>query len=190
MNRGLKNIYAAGQVMEIDEKKEMSVWGKGTCNQILGSDVLLFSPLQKKENPLSIYIRQACAALHLKYDRRASYRGIDLHVFVNEFDIAATNNLSCFCRQPDKCPIRGTMDLFPCVKLPITISMPHFYDSDPSLLANIASGLEPNKEKHELCISLELVNEIKIIVHIGLESVSCCFCCQNAYFLRRIPEWL
>lgn len=52
---------------------------------------------------------------------------------------------------------KGTMDLLPCVQVPITISLPHFYRADPSLLANVASGLKPNKKDHEFYISLEMV---------------------------------
>lgn len=96
--------------------------------------------------------------MHLKYVRTASYRGVDLHTFIKEFEDFSANNLTCFCRQPDRCPIQGTMDLMPCVQVPVTVSLPHFYGAHPSLLANIASGLEPNQKKHEFYISLELVN--------------------------------
>lgn len=158
VNRGVKNIHMAGQVLEIDGESELKIWGDGgRCNRIEGTDGLLFTPLQSKKEPLKFFVPQICSSLHLKYEQPASYRGVDIHKFINEFENFSANNLTCFCRKPDRCPPQGTMDLSPCVKVPVTISAPHFYHADPSLLTNIASGLEPNKKKHEFFISLELV---------------------------------
>ncbi|XP_055302266.1 sensory neuron membrane protein 1-like [Sitodiplosis mosellana] len=159
VNRGVKNIRKAGQVIEVDGQTELKVWGEGSnqCNQLVGTDGLLFTPLQSKKKPLTFFVQQICTSLHLKYEQTASYRGVDLHTFTKEFEDFSANNLTrCFCRQPDRCPIQGTMDLLPCVQVPVTISLPHFYRADPSLLANIASGLKPTKKKHEFFISLEL----------------------------------
>lgn len=70
--------------------------------------------------------------------------------------------MNCYC--PDgECPLKGTMDLFPCVGTPLIASMPHFLHGDPSLLENIASGLNPEKDKHIIYIDMETVNNMNIL---------------------------
>lgn len=158
MLRGLKNIRDAGKVIEVDGKTEMDVWSEeGPCNQIVGTDGLLFSPMQNPKKPLSFFVKQICASLNLTHAHKAYFRGVDTHIFVKEFEDFAANNLSCFCRRPNVCPLKGTMDLFPCVGVPIIISLPHFYKADPALLANVASGLNPVPKEHEFFINLEVV---------------------------------
>lgn len=88
-----------------------------------------------------------------------------LQVFAQEYNISAANNLSCLCRKPDRCPVQGTMDMFPCLNVPVLISNPHFYHADPSLLANVASGLKPEQKKHEFAITLELVGNCEHLIY-------------------------
>lgn len=111
MNRGVKDIRRAGQILEIEGQTELKVWGDGNsnaCNQIVGTDGLLFTPFQSKKEPLTFFAQQICTSLQLKYERTASFRGVDLHTFTKEFEDFSENNLTrCFCRQPDKCPIQG-----------------------------------------------------------------------------------
>lgn len=153
----------AGRAIEVDGQTEMTIWDGEKCNRISGTDGLLFSPLRNKHEPVSFFVKQICAPLHLHYKRRANFRGFDLHVFTNEFEDFTANNMTCFCREPNKCPFKGTMDLLPCLKAPITISLPHFLHAHPSLVANVASGLHPIEKNHEFFLSLDLV---KIYVHI------------------------
>lgn len=157
MSRGLRNIYDAGKVVEVDGQTEMTVWGEGKCNTIIGTDGLLFTPLHGKMEPLSFFIKQICSSIHLNHKKDASFRGIETSIYINQFEDFVINNMTCYCRNPNQCPVRGTMDLFPCVKVPITISHPHFYDGDPSLLENVASGLEPHEEQHEFFLNMEIV---------------------------------
>lgn len=153
-------MHDAGRAIEVDGQTEMTVWGDAKCNRISGTDGLLFSPLRNKHQPVSFFVKQICAPIHLHYKRRASFRGFDLHVFTKEFDDFTTNNMTCFCREPNKCPFKGTMDLMPCVQAPITLSLPHFLHADPSLVANVASGLRPIEKNHEFFMSLDLVNHL------------------------------
>lgn len=155
--RGIKNIYNSGKVIEVDGQTEMTVWDEGNCNKIVGSDGLLFTPLHKKNAPLSFFVKQICSSLHLNYKKEASFRGIETTIYTNQFEDFAINNMTCYCRKPNQCPVRGTMDLFRCVKVPITISHPHFYGGDLSLLEMVASGLEPNEKDHEFYLNMEIV---------------------------------
>lgn len=42
--------------------------------------------------------------------------------------------------------------------LPIAVSLPHFYNSDPTLL-NDVEGLNPVKEKHESVVAMQPVSQ-------------------------------
>lgn len=85
MIRGVRHVHDAGRAVEVDGQTEMTVWGNEKCNRISGTDGLLFSPLRSKHQPISFFVKQICAPLQLHYKRRGSFRGIDLHVFTNEF---------------------------------------------------------------------------------------------------------
>lgn len=155
--RGIKNVVDVGRAIEVDGKTEMTVWDGDKCNEINGTDGLVFSPLRRINEPISIFIKQLCSSLHLHYNRRTTFRGIDLHVFTKEFEDFSAANMSCFCRRPNECPIKGTMDLLPCVEVPVTISLPHFLHADPSLLDNIASGIKPDEKEHEFYLAMDMV---------------------------------
>lgn len=129
----------------------------------------LFSPLRRKDEPVTFFIKQLCSPMILNYKRIGSYRGVGLHVFTKEFEDFATNNLSCFCRQPTECPIRGTMDMLPCMQVPITISLPHFLHADPRLLDNVASGLCPIEYKHEFFLAVQMVSNSYSITRVEIE---------------------
>lgn len=151
-------MHHAGNAIEVDGETELKVWDGEKCNQIVGTDGLLFSPLRRKNEPITFFIKQLCSPMILNYKRMGSYRGVGLHVFTKEFEDFAANNLSCFCRQPTQCPIKGTMDMLPCMKVPITISLPHFLHADPRLLDNVASGLCPIEYKHEFFLAVQMVS--------------------------------
>lgn len=122
---------------------------------------LIFAPYQPADEPIPIFARQLCRTLELKHTRTSSLRGIPTVVFTEGFDyIGDGNETRCFCRKPDKCPKMGTIDIMPCVQAPITVSLPHFLHGDPSLLAMVASGLQPDEAKHGFFLNTELVSWI------------------------------
>lgn len=98
----------------------------------------------------------------MKYSRKASFRGIDTRVFTTELDCIGNNEeAQCFCRKPNECPKKGTIDLLPCVHVPITVSLPHYLHGDPTLLENIASGLNPIRKDHEFFLNMEVVHKFQ-----------------------------
>lgn len=83
------------------------------------------------------------------------FRAVPLTKFRTNFDRFYGDK--GFCRTDEHCPLKGTHDLFPCTSAPFIITLPHFLETDPSLLENIASGLYPNKKDHEIFASIDLV---------------------------------
>lgn len=53
--------------------------------------------------------------------------------------------------------------LFIFIDLPIAVSLPHFYNSDPTLL-NYVDGLNPIKEKHESVVAMQPVSHMHALI--------------------------
>lgn len=69
-------------------------------------------------------------------------------------DLANDPELRCFCDAT--CPPKGLMDLTKCLKAPLYASMPHYLDSDPTLLQH-NKGLNPDVNEHGIEIDFEPV---------------------------------
>lgn len=88
----------------------------------------------------------------------------------------------CYCGKQKTCMKRGLGNITPCyyskiiiivdtyiikrffqrlyynhLDIPASVSLPHFYNADPSLLDEV-EGLNPVKEKHESIIVMQPVN--------------------------------
>lgn len=157
----------------------MTVWGDEKsaedCNKINGTDGILISPFRKKDDGLTFFALQLCTTVHMDYKRMASFRGINVHVFEFKFEKLLANK-TCFCRE-SSCPPKGTMNLFPCIQAPIVVSHPHFLYGDPSLLANVGSGLNPIERKHEFIFNVE------VVVLIFLQFLFLIFCLDSFFYL-------
>lgn len=155
--RGVKDVQDLGRIVEIDGEVEEEAWDGDECNQFRGTDGLIFPPFGKKENPVLVHEKLVCRTFAIPFERKTNYRGIPVHMFTYDLgDVANTESERCYCRSEDECPLKGTLDMFPCIGVPITLSMPHFYNADPSLLEAV-EGLSPNKNSHEIFIKMELV---------------------------------
>lgn len=155
--RGVKNTRDLGKIVQINGEDEEEAWDGDECNQFGGTDSLIFPPFGKTGDPVLAHEKLVCRAFAIPFEKKGKYRGVPVHMFSYDLgDIANTESELCFCRSEDECPLKGTMDLFPCLGVPITLSMPHFYNADPSLL-NAVEGLSPNKKEHEIFIKMELV---------------------------------
>lgn len=163
--RGSKNYADLGRVISVDDEDEMDIWDDevGECNAIKGTDGLIFSPLRKREDPVVAYEKMTCRSFFVPFERKTKYRGIPVDEFTYDLgDVQNEPDNLCFCREEDQCPVKGTMDLFPCVGAPITVSMPHFYNADPSLAAKIADGvMRPNKKAHQIFLKIEMVSILR-----------------------------
>lgn len=68
-------------------------------------------------------------------------------------------NPACECNKFNGCVASGTLDLYPCFKIFISISAPHFYLADPSLRETI-DGMEPRESLHDTGCYIDLVCKI------------------------------
>lgn len=176
--RGKRYPRELGKIVELDGKDKMKTWKTDKCNEYRGTDGLIFPPFQTIDQPVTFFIKQLCWNIDLKYHEKTYVRGIRMRSFKYEIgNIAKDEERHCFCRRPDHCPINGTIDLMPCVQVPITASLPHFLHADPSLLKNIASGVEPNEKNHSFMLNMELVKHLFDIDQ------------RNIYFILFSENW-
>lgn len=158
MFRGAKHSEDIGRVVAFNDEEEMDHWGEDECNQYVGTDSTIFPPYMNPEDGIWAYEPSICRSLGATYKNPSSYMGVPTLEY--EMDIGADINVKeCFCRDPpNECPRKGTFDLFRCVGSPLFGSLPHFYKADPELVKNFASGINPNKEQHDIFMHFEIVS--------------------------------
>lgn len=90
--------------------------------------------------------------------QKSDYLGLATDEYHVDFgDVSNEQKHRCFCRTISDCPKKGTLDMFPCYKIPITVSKPHFLEGDPKLLEDVI-GLMPNKTEHNFHMHVEMVS--------------------------------
>lgn len=160
--RGSSGNYSdLNRVVEVDGVEELETYGEDYCNQFRGTDGLLFPPFMNKEADVWAYERSICLSLPIRPVKSSRFRGTPTYLYTADFgDVASDENLLCYCRTEDHCPMKGTFDLFNCIGVPIIVSLPHFYLADPKLLDDIGSGISPNKKEHMIFVHFETVSDI------------------------------
>lgn len=104
-----------------------------------------------------VNLRTSLRSFKPHYLKKSSYDGIKTNRYVASIgDLQNDPELQCFCDTPQTCPKKGLMDLMKCIKAPMLASMPHYLDSDPSLL-NDVKGLSPDVNVHGIEIDFEPV---------------------------------
>lgn len=158
MLRGSKKINRLGKVVEFEEQPQITSWSGPDCNLYRGTDSSVFQPYLSADQPLWYFEWILCRAMMVHHVGKSNYLGLSTHEYHMDFgDIGHDEGKRCFCRSIKDCPSKGTMDMFPCYKVPITVSKPHFYDGDPKILENVV-GLLPNKSEHDFHMHIELVS--------------------------------
>ncbi|KAJ2951447.1 hypothetical protein O0L34_g13600 [Tuta absoluta] len=157
VKRGVKNVMDVGQVVAIDGKPEMELW-RDECNQYGGTDGTVFPPFLKETDRLASYSGDLCRSFKPWFQKKTSYSGIKTNRYIaNIGDLANDPEVNCFCEAPDKCPPKGVMDAYKCLKAPMYASLPHYLDSDPALLKNV-KGLNPDANEHGIEIDFEPIS--------------------------------
>lgn len=144
-------------------EKRMNKWSSDSCNKIYGTDGAQFPPFRSKSDKLPIYTPDICRTLWVVYDKEDEFKGIPvwkMKLDPRMFDPPKVNPANeCFCmhwkKKPERCSIKGTIDLGGCLKgAPIILSAPHFMGTQPNL-ADLVEGLNPDKKKHEFFMYFE-----------------------------------
>lgn len=129
------------------------------CNTIEGAlEGGIFPPNVKANSTFRMYRRAFCRPVEFRYEEeittKAGYRGFNFRVANNFLGTPEENpDNGCYCYN-GKCPVSGMGLLTPCYyTIPVSISQPHFYNADPSLIAQ-TTGLKPDKEKHDSVVTI------------------------------------
>ncbi|XP_061396043.1 scavenger receptor class B member 1-like, partial [Musca vetustissima] len=163
-----KNKKKGGQPKDPNELRDyaLDTWNGGVdvkfwtknrgnvtnCNSIHGTyDGTLFPRQIAKGETFRIYRKAFCRALPIVYSHPGKIDGIEAYHFKlheRAFDSDWKDpDTSCYCSRK-KCLKRGLGNVTPCYyNIPLAISFPHFFNSDPSLLEGV-DGLSPNESKH------------------------------------------
>ncbi|XP_059609944.1 scavenger receptor class B member 1 [Phlebotomus argentipes] len=129
------------------------------CNTLRGTyDGGLFPKKFRKNEQFSVYRKAFCRKMRIEYTKEdklgllpASWFHFAKDIFYNSHD---DPDSECYCRDK-KCLKQGLGDISPCYyNIPLAVSLPHFYNSDPTLLDRI-DGLSPDKEQHESVLAIQ-----------------------------------
>lgn len=138
MLRGSRNLRDLGRVLKFNDETEMDIWYGDECNQYRGTDSTIFPPFTKRGGEIWAYEPALCRSMAVQYQHPSKYRGIKTSFYTLDFgDIPNDPKLQCLCRNPEKCPVRGTFDLYPCLGVPLMASLPHFLNSMNHLYAPV-----------------------------------------------------
>ncbi|CAB0031494.1 unnamed protein product [Trichogramma brassicae] len=131
----------------------------GKCANVRGaSDATKFQSFIQPNDTLQFYRKSLCRSGKLIRVGEKTIKGLQAYEYKfaeHELDNGLYNpDNKCFCRQGNCLPY-GMIDVTDCYYgFPIALTYPHFYQTDPSLLAAV-EGLEPVKEKHESFIYVQ-----------------------------------
>ncbi|XP_078581893.1 lysosome membrane protein 2-like isoform X2 [Branchiostoma floridae x Branchiostoma japonicum] len=138
--------------------REVNYWNKtGTCNMINGTVGTMYPIIQDKSEPIYVFQSDMCRSVHAVFESEQTARDIPVYRYTARPDIMQSGDKNpdnrCFCL--GKCLQDGLMDGRPCHQgAPIVLSLPHFYQGDPSLLDTVW-GLQPDKLKHQTFLDVE-----------------------------------
>lgn len=90
-------------------------------------------------------------------------------------DPSEDEDVRCLCLEPEGCMPKNIYNAGPCKTVPIRISLPHFYDSDPRYL-DMIEGLNPDP------VSLTIVY-LLIKINISIIFRPMIFHLRNSFFL-------
>ncbi|KAK9507148.1 hypothetical protein O3M35_007061 [Rhynocoris fuscipes] len=157
VKRGIQNPKDVGKVVAFNGKPALEVWSGPECNAFQGTDSTIFPPFISEEDELASFAPDLCRSMGAKFKKYESYKGIDVFYYTASLgDMSSNEEEKCFCPTPDTCLKKGAFDITKCVGAPITLTLPHFYDADPSYL-NEVDGLHPEEDKHQIFIYFEPV---------------------------------
>ncbi|KAH1021509.1 hypothetical protein HUJ04_011014, partial [Dendroctonus ponderosae] len=153
----LKIFIKLAASLSLTANPNWTVWNNSKCDTIVGTDGTIFPPMLKKEEGLASFAPDLCRSLIAQFDKHDKYDGIPVSSFFASLGVQSKNQAEkCFCTTRETCLKRGLIDLYRCAKIPLYVSLPHFYNSHESYLKGV-KGLKPDVAKHGIRIMFELV---------------------------------
>ncbi|XP_072748118.1 sensory neuron membrane protein 1-like isoform X2 [Anoplolepis gracilipes] len=155
--RGIKNYMDVGRVLSIGNETKMSVWPDNPCNDFRGTDGTIFPPFLTKDRKVWAVFPDICRSIAAYYVEPGMVQGFKtLHYTGDLGDPATDEDVKCLCLESEGCMPKNIYNAGPCKSVPIRISLPHFYDSDPRYLEMI-EGLNPDPKKHQMTFDFEIM---------------------------------
>ncbi|EDW02526.1 lysosome membrane protein 2 [Drosophila grimshawi] len=161
---GIDNFFRIQTLNDKQHVEELEEYSEDeSCpTRVAGSfDNSLYSPLVKRDTPLSIAAVESCRVLPLNYQRDEEYEGFQTY----RFSLLKVNQTppACLARSYNVPLHDGMFDVSHCVinKASSAFSMPHFYGTSYNWSQHF-EGFSPNAEEHEPFILLEPTTGIPI----------------------------
>ncbi|XP_025990530.2 sensory neuron membrane protein 1 isoform X2 [Solenopsis invicta] len=153
--RGIKNNEDVGRVVTVGNHTKMDMWYGSPCNDFQGTDGTIFPPFLKKEKEVWVHSLDICRSIGAYYIEPGKVQGFKtLHYTADLGDPSENDDVKCLCLESEGCMPKNIYDASPCKNVPIRISLPHFYNSDPRYLEMI-EGVNPDPEKHRMTFNFE-----------------------------------
>ncbi|XP_018346006.1 PREDICTED: sensory neuron membrane protein 1-like [Trachymyrmex septentrionalis] len=153
--RGIKNYKDVGRVVTIANSTKLKMWFGNPCNDIRGTDGTIFPPFLSKEKEVWVHSLDICrsiGAYHLESGKVQGFK--TLHYTADLGDPSEDEDVRCLCQESEGCMPKNIFNADPCKSVPLRISLPHFYNSDPRYLEMI-EGVNPIPEKHQMTFNFE-----------------------------------
>lgn len=138
---------------------------EGNCGNIKGSAGDFFPPNQERGGSISIFSPDMCRDLPLDFETDVEIHGIKGYKFSG--GARSVDNGEKYqdqlCFSPGEIVPSGTLNISSCrFGTPVFMSFPHYFEANP-YYRNLVDGLEPNKQKHQMYITLEPVIIVNFI---------------------------
>ncbi|XP_026317403.1 scavenger receptor class B member 1 isoform X2 [Hyposmocoma kahamanoa] len=158
MFTGVRDMAEYGIIERYNMRDKLPHWTTDQCNSIAGSDGSIFPPHITRNDTLSVYDKDLCRLLPLKYltDVESS-AGVEGYRFTPPENVFANDEHNrCFCPAGPPCAPNGLFNVSLCqYDSPIMLSFPHFYLADESLREAVEGISPPDPEKHRLFIDVQ-----------------------------------
>ncbi|CAL1675564.1 unnamed protein product [Lasius platythorax] len=153
--RGIKNYKDVGRVLSIGNETKMSIWSDSPCNDYRGTDGTIFPPFLTEDRDVWAVFPDICRSIAAYYVEPGMVQGFKtLHYTADLGDPSTDEDVRCLCTESEGCMPKNVYNAGPCKSVPIRISLPHFYDSDPRYLEMI-DGVNPDPKRHQMTFDFE-----------------------------------
>lgn len=159
INTGHSGMDKFGYIDRLNGMDTLPYWKDPPCNNIAASEGSFFPPrAYTNSNVVYVYDKDLCRIMPLEYVKSIVKDGIDADLYElpeNTYGDSQNNeNNSCYDTH-DYRAVKGLQNISPCqYGAPVYLSNPHFYQADPSLLAEV-EGLKPNRTLHQTYFKIQ-----------------------------------